>query len=88
MFKKSISFWGVLPFIDRFTLTYTLFPKTKRLCDVANICCIHDKFFADTLTKGLKIKDDNYIFLPKVKFEIGEVDKENPRVEIVLEEID
>lgn len=76
-----------LPVLGRIQIEYVLFPKTKRLCDVANVLSIVDKFFSDALTEMGRIEDDNYLFLPKVTYEIGEVDKDNPRVEILIKEI-
>lgn len=71
-----------LPKFHKVEIRYKLFPKTKRLCDVSNVCSIVDKFFCDALVELGKIEDDNYLFIPKVTYEIGEVDKHNPRVEI------
>lgn len=76
-----------LPSLGRIQIEYVLYPKTRRLCDVANILSVVDKFFSDALTELGKIEDDNYLFLPKVSYEIGEVDKDNPRVEILIKEI-
>lgn len=73
-----------LPTYKTVSLTYTLYPKTKRLCDVANICSIVDKFFCDALVKNQKLKDDNYNIVKDVKYQIGKVDKENPRVTVTI----
>lgn len=75
-----------LPKFNRITLVYTLFPKTKRLCDVSNVCCIVDKFFSDALVEAGKLEDDNYLFLNHITYVFGEVDKNNPRVEITIKE--
>jgi hypothetical protein len=74
-----------LPSYDVIKLTYTLFPKTRALCDVANVCSIVDKFFSDVMTHCGRIQDDNYLFLPEVTYRFGEIDKENPRVEVLIE---
>lgn len=76
-----------LPRFDRIELTYTLFPGTRQLCDVSNICTIVDKFFSDSLVSCKKIEDDNLEFVPSVRFRYGGVDKFNPRVEVVIEPI-
>jgi Holliday junction resolvase RusA-like endonuclease len=68
-------------------IIFTLFPKTRRLTDVSNVCSVVDKFFCDALVKAGKIEDDNYKFLPRVIYQFGEVDKDNPRVEIEIQEI-
>lgn len=69
-------------------IIYTLYPKTKRSLDIANILCIVDKFFCDALVECGCIEDDNYHFLPKVSYRFGGIDKDNPRAEAVIEEID
>lgn len=67
-------------------VTYTLFVGTKRLCDVANVCCVVDKFFTDALVEMGKLPDDNYEHLKQVTYKFGGYDKGNPRVEILIEE--
>lgn len=69
-------------------IEYKLFPKTKRLCDIGNILSIHDKFFCDAMVDLGKLVDDNYKIVPKIFYCMGEVDKDNPRVEIIVTEID
>ena len=76
-----------LPKLNKIEVIYTLYPKTKRLCDVSNICCIVDKFFMDALIDLGKLEDDNYLFLPKITYLFGEVDKDNPRCLIEIKEI-
>lgn len=73
--------------LDVIRIKYTLYPGTKRLMDVSNVLSIHDKFFADALVEYEKIKDDNYKFLIGSIYEFGCIDKDNPRVEIMIEEV-
>ena len=73
-----------LPKYKWVNLTYTLYPKTNRLCDVANICSIVDKFFCDALVQAEKLEDDNYKFLNQITYKFGKVDKTNPRVEVKI----
>jgi len=73
-----------LPVFDRIHITYTVYPKTRRLCDVSNVCSIHDKFFCDALVELGKLSDDNYKYLPEVVYRFGSVDKDNPRVDILI----
>lgn len=70
-----------------FIIRYTLYPKTRRKCDVANICSVVDKYFCDALVELGCIPDDNYDFLKGVSYEFGSVDKDNPRVEAHIQEI-
>lgn len=74
-----------LPSFSHVTINYILFPGSKRSMDVSNVCCIVDKFFSDALVELGHLPDDNYHFLNKVFYSFGEVDKENPRVQIELE---
>jgi len=76
-----------LPTLNKIEIHYKLFPRTKRLCDVNNICSSIDKFFCDALVELGKLADDNYLFLPRIVSEFGEIDKDNPRVEITIKEI-
>ena len=68
-------------------ITYTLYPKTKRLTDIGNICSIHQKFFEDALVEFGIIEDDNYNFIKETEFIFGSVDKHNPRVDIEIRTI-
>lgn len=68
-------------------ITYTIFPPTKRLFDIANVGSVIDKFFCDAVTELNKWEDDNYKQIPKVIYAFGSIDKTNPRCEIHIEEI-
>lgn len=71
---------NVLPSLDQVDLTYTLFTGNKRETDTANVCCIVDKFFSDTLVSAGKIVDDNYKFVREVNYRFGGIAKGNPHV--------
>lgn len=73
-----------LPRYDRIGLMFTLYPKNRQLTDVANVCSVHEKFFADALVELGKLEDDNYLFLPETGYRFGDVDPENGRVEISI----
>lgn len=77
----------VLKVYTKVKLTYTLYPKTKRLCDLGNVLPVHAKFFEDALVEAGKLEDDNYKFIPTIRYEFGHIDRDNPRVEIKIEEI-
>ncbi|MGL5580959.1 MAG: hypothetical protein ACRDCE_08365 [Cetobacterium sp.] len=84
LMKEQIS---TLPTFNRIRITYTIYPESKRLCDVSNISSIVDKFFSDALVELGKLPDDNYLYLPEVNYRFGAIDKTNPRVEILIEEL-
>ena len=73
-----------LPLLDRVVFIYVIYPPTRREFDVANIGCIVDKFFSDTVVEANKLKDDNYKFLPSVSYMFGAVSKDNPRADIYI----
>lgn len=84
MMEKDIQ---SLPELNKIKVKYILFPKTKRLCDLNNVLCIHSKYFLDALQKFGKIPDDDYKHVITESFHFGEVDKDNPRVEIEIDEV-
>ena len=65
-------------------LKFTLFKKTKRKTDRANILSITEKFFCDALVKYNCIKDDNDDYILNTFYQSGEIDKDDPRVEISI----
>lgn len=76
-----------LPVMEKVVIRYFLYPGSHRLCDVANICSVVDKFLSDALVTAKKVEDDNYSIVPGVSYEFGAVDKTNPRVVIYIDEI-
>ena len=70
--------------IERCELKVILFPKTRRRADLSNACSVVDKFAMDTLQDIGYFNDDDYHTIPKVTYEFGYVDKENPRFEIEI----
>lgn len=68
-------------------LTYTIYPKTNRAFDVANIASVIDKFASDALVAFKVLPDDNFRYLPEVVYRFGGVDRENPRCELEIESI-
>ena len=67
--------------------TYTIFPSTGRKFDLANVCSIIQKFTDDALVEIGFISDDNYKIIREINYRFGNVDKENPRAELMIEEI-
>ena len=76
-----------LPKLDRVQLVYTLYPASRRLCDITNVCSIHSKFFLDSLVELAILPDDNYHHVIRETFQFGEVDRTNPRVEIAIQPV-
>lgn len=78
---------GYQNFDPPFRMTYTIFPKTRRRCDVANVGSILDKFTCDALVELHVMDDDDYTNIPVVIYQIGHVDRENPRCELRIESL-
>lgn len=76
-----------LPPLQQVSLSYELYPQSHRLCDVANICSVVDKFFSDALVNLGYIADDNYQHVLGVQYLFGSVDSKNPRVEVTINPI-
>lgn len=69
-------------------ITYKVFKKTKGTLDKMNVLAAQSKFFLDAITKAGCWEDDSDEF---VKFETlipTELDRDNPRCEIIITEID
>lgn len=73
---------GVNPRYEKCKMKITYYFKDKRRHDPSN----YDKMLLDGLVEANIIKDDNYDVIQEFTT-IGKYDKENPRVEIELEEI-
>lgn len=77
-----------IPQLEKVELHYTYYPKTYRRCDVMNVGTVVDKFLCDSLVWANILRDDCYEVIPYITFNFGGVDKENPRVEVVIKEIE
>lgn len=67
-------------------LTFILYKSQNRLIDRANPLSIHEKFFCDALTEFGCIPDDNDEYISSTAYRTGGVDRQNPRVEIKIEQ--
>jgi Holliday junction resolvase RusA-like endonuclease len=77
---------GVDPF-KKVKLEFTMHRGDKKKVDRANVLSIHEKFFCDALTTCGIIEDDNDNFVESTFYQTGEIDKDNPRVEIKIIEV-
>lgn len=76
-----------LPSFNKIKITYSLFIGSNHKTDVMNWVSVVDKFFQDVLVKVNKLPDDNYKYVPEIISKFGGIDKQNPRMEIVIEPI-
>ncbi len=78
----------LMPFFDEpVSIKLTVYPSTKRLFDIDNVCGVVAKMFLDALVASGKLEDDNYKWVPEIIFRFGDVDRGNPRCEIVVNHI-
>lgn len=68
-------------------LIINIYAADKRLFDIGNVGSIHEKFFLDALQELGKLPEDNYKHCPETHTYFKGIDKENPRVEFIIEEI-
>lgn len=69
-------------------ITYEIFYPTKRKFDIDNIGSVLCKFTQDALVEQEILDDDNYEIVKEIVFKFGGIDKDNPRCEVYIEELD
>ena len=69
----------------RVSLTY--WKPTNRRSDRSNVLSIHEKFALDAIVNAGCLPDDSDEYVESTHYYGGELDREHPRVEIVLEEV-
>jgi len=67
-------------------LSFALYRANNRLVDRANLLSIHEKFFCDALVECGCIEDDNDDIIVSTYYYTAGIDKENPRVEIFIDD--
>lgn len=72
------------PRYEKIAILYRVFKGDNRRFDIGNVLSIHQKFFEDALTECGKIPDDKSSILPLVVQMNGEVNIDNPRVDIYI----
>lgn len=66
---------------------YKVYAPNKRSFDLGNVCSVHEKFFEDAFVELGKLEDDNIDYIPLVIYMGCGIDRENPRVEIEVLEL-
>ena len=72
--------------LGKTALNFILHRGDKRKVDRANILSIHEKFLCDGLVELGCIRDDDDSCIESTHYYTGNIDKENPRVDIELVE--
>ena len=75
------------PTFNKVLCLYKVYAPNKRSFDLGNVCSVHEKFFEDAFVELGKLEDDNIDFIPLVIYMGCGIDKENPRVEIEVLEL-
>ena len=68
-------------------LTYLLYPSNSN-CDLMNVVSVIDKFLNDALQDSRVVVNDNIEFYKHMIAIVKEIDKENPRIEIIIEQLE
>lgn len=68
-------------------ISYTIYYPTRRLFDIDNIGSVITKFTHDALVEFGILEDDNYKIVEEIVYRFGGIDKEYPRCDVVIEEI-
>ena len=68
-------------------ITYRVFKPTKRILDKMNVISVVSKFLLDAITEYGCWEDDNDNFVKTETILPTELDRKNPRVEIIIKEI-
>lgn len=72
--------------LGKTSLDFILHRGDRRKVDRANILSIHEKFFCDGLVEHGCIRDDDDSCIESTHYYTGDIDRENPRVDIELVE--
>ena len=74
------------PIFGKVEVEFVMFPGSMRKMDLDNVCGGHAKYFLDALQEWGKLEDDNYNYVKGIHYYFGEVQKDNPRVEVTITE--
>ncbi len=67
---------------------YTIYGKDARRFDIPNVYTIVDKFLMDVLVKRGVLLEDDYMHYPVSMCRWGGIDRENPRADVLIKEIE
>ncbi len=77
-----------LKFFLPISLTFTLWKATTRKMDRSNVLSIHEKYLLDAMTQNGCIVDDCDEYVYSTKYITGGLDRDNPRCDITIQEIE
>jgi hypothetical protein len=70
--------------LGRVELSFYFYPPSNHRRDRSNFLSIHEKFICDVLVENGCLVDDNDDYIKATHYYTGGIDKENPRVEILI----
>lgn len=73
-----------IPKLNKITMDFKLYKKSRVQRDKANFLCIHEKFFCDALVEHGILDDDSDEYILSQRYLESEIDKDNPRVEVTI----
>lgn len=73
--------------LNKIALTFILYKGDKRKVDRANVLSIHEKFFCDALVDLGYLPDDNDNYIQSTHYYSGDLDRLNPRVDVIIEQL-
>lgn len=76
---------NIEPF-EKVMVTLVAYPPTARDFDNDNLAP-HMKFALDAIVHNRILEDDNYRIVVETRHKVGGIDKENPRVVFIIEEV-
>lgn len=77
-----------LKFFLPISLTFTLWKATTRKIDRSNVLSIHEKYLCDAMQEYGCIVDDCDEYIYSTKYLTGGIDRDNPRVDIEIKEVE
>ena len=89
LFKISVAKFirQLEPIKGRCKLTYTIYYENNRKFDIDNVGAVVSKFNSDALVELGVLVEDNYDYVVEIVFKYGGIDRDNPRCDVVLEEL-
>ena len=75
------------PKFKRVLCLYKVYAATKRSFDLGNVCSVHEKFFEDAFVELGRLPDDNIDYIPLVIYMGCGIDRDKPRVEVEIMEL-
>ena len=87
LFKESIEIPKLDTPLAACKIKYVFYYPTHQRRDIGNSLAVISKFTEDALVEAKVIRDDDFTIVRKISGEYGGYDKNNPRCEVIIEEM-